>query len=65
MLVFVSAFLLFKMYQSEKKAKEQNAIIKELEFQVWSLRLDKRLDSIRYHHVELFRKRLDSAVAHH
>jgi hypothetical protein len=53
-------FTLYHSAKAEKKIKEKDEQIRELEFQVWSLKLDKRLDSIKDYHVELFNKKMDS-----
>lgn len=63
--VFLTAFMIYNTYKADKKIDERDKRIKELEFQVWSLKLNKRLDSIKEYHVDLFKKRMDSIYHSH
>lgn len=60
-LLFLS-FVLYNANKTDKKLKAKDERIRELEFQVWSLKLDRRLDSIREYHVGLLNRKMDSAV---
>lgn len=61
-LLFVVMFL--ATYNTDRAMKAKDKRIKELEFQVWSLKLDKRLDSISDHYVDAFKRKMDSIAGH-
>lgn len=64
-IVMLLAFSAYVDFRTGKELKIKNDRIRELEFQVWSLKLDKRLDSIKDYHVELFKRKLDSIHGQH
>lgn len=53
-------FLIYKAYDTDKQMAAKDAKIKELEFQVWSLKLDRRLDSIKDNALETLHNKMDS-----
>lgn len=52
-------FLIYKAYDTENQMAAKDAKIKELEFQVWSLKLDRRLDSIKDNALEILHNKMD------
>ena len=64
--IFISlllmALLLYHAFEADKKLELKDKRIKELEFQVWSLKLDKHFDSIVDYNVNAFRRKLDSTL---
>lgn len=63
-LTFIFAFLallmLYYSYKANRQLQAKDQRIKDLDFQVWSLKLDKHLDSISDHYVDAFKKKMDS-----
>jgi hypothetical protein len=58
-LVFVS-IIVYKTYEDEQELNVKDKRIEELESEVWSLKLDKHLDSVADYHIHAFKKRADS-----
>jgi len=62
--ITIIALLVVVLFKAVYDLNAKDDRIKELELQVWNLKMDKFTDSVVRHHTEAFRQHLDSMLTH-